>query len=90
VFLPFKAAPETMHRIVPKELKKVSYKDYNREMPGNSLVPPSWWKPPNESTSEIYLLATDFGAGRHFATETTLMTYDAETKTVMYFFLGID
>ena len=90
VFLTFKATPETVHRIVPKTLRRVSYGEYGRKMPGNNLVPPSWWKAPNESTSEIYLLATDFGEGKRFATETILVSYDNETKTVMYFYLGID
>jgi len=90
VFLTFRAAPETIHRIVPKYLKKVRYDEYCREMSGNNLTPPPWWKPPDQSTNEIYLLSTDFGQGKRFATETTVMTYDHQTKTAMYFYLGID
>jgi hypothetical protein len=79
VFMSFKGSPETVHRVVPKELKKVSYAEYCREMPGNNS---------NEKTTEIYLLVSDLGAGRRFASESTLMTYDTETKTVMYSSLG--
>jgi hypothetical protein len=90
VFLTFKAPPETVHRIVPKNLKRVSFEDYKRQMPGSNLVPPSWWKAPDTSTTEIYLLSPDYGAGQKFASETTLMTYQGETNAVMYFYIGID
>src|SRR5207237_1520401 len=40
VFLTCKAGPETAHRIVPKNLKRVSYAEYGREMSGNNLIPP--------------------------------------------------
>jgi hypothetical protein len=89
-FMCFKASPETFHRIVPKHLKKVSFADYQKEMPGNDLDRPSWWAPPTESTSEIYLFVPSWGSGRRFAAESELLTYDTTTKTAMYFFLGID
>jgi hypothetical protein len=71
-------------------MQKVSYSDYKRKMPGNNLDPPSWWQPPTASTSEIYLRVPEYGHGDHFASETTLMSYDAPTKTALYFYLGID
>ncbi len=90
VFLTFKAAPETVHRIIPKDLKKLAYEQYEREMPGTNITPPSWWRRPTATTSEIYLFSPNFGDGKRFASETTLMTYDQNTQTVMYFYIGID
>jgi hypothetical protein len=89
-FMRFEASPETFHRIVPKHMKKITYSDYRKEMPGNNLNPPSWWAPPTENTSEIYLSTPEWGSGSHFASESELLSYDAGSKTVMYFFLGID
>jgi len=89
-FMRFEANPETFHRIVPKHLKKVSFADYRKEMPGNNLDPPSWWAPPTENTSEIYLFVPDLGSGKRFGSESELLTYDTATKTAMYCFLGID
>ena len=89
-FIRFEANPDTFHRIVPKHMKKVSYSDYQKEIPGNNLDAPSWWSPPTKDTSEIYLFVPDWGSGRRFASESELLTYDVATKTVMYFFLGLD
>lgn len=90
VFIRFEASPETVRRILPKAMQRVSYADYKKKMPGNNLHPPSWWQPPTATTSEIYLRTPDYGHGDHFASETTLMTYDAPRKTALYFSLGID
>ena len=90
VFMRFEASPETFHRIVPRKMKKVSYSDYKKTMPGSNLKPPAWWSPPTEATSEIYISVPDFGHGGQFASETRLMTYDAATGTAMYFYIGID
>jgi len=90
VFIRFEASPETLHRVLPKAMQRVSYADYKRRMPGNNLDPPAWWRPPNSTTSEIYLRVPESGHGDHFAFEKTLMTYDASTKTAQYFYLGID
>jgi hypothetical protein len=89
-FMRFEASPETFRRIVPKEMQKVSYPEYRKKMPSNNLKPPAWWLPPTEQTSEIYIAVPDYGNGRRFASETTLLTYDAPTQTAMYFYLGID
>ncbi|HEV2045093.1 MAG TPA: hypothetical protein VGQ95_00675 [Chthoniobacterales bacterium] len=89
-FMRFEASPESFHHIVPKHMKKVSYSEYQKEMPGNNLDRPSWWNPPTQKTSEIYLFVPDWGSGHHFASESELLTYDVETKTALYFFLGID
>jgi hypothetical protein len=89
-FMRFKTSPETFHRIVPKHMKKIGYRDYQKERPGDNLVVPSWWRSPTENTTEIYLFVPDWGSGRRFASESELLTYDAATKTVMYFFIGID
>ena len=90
VFMRFEASPETFRRIVPEKMEKVSYPDYKKKMPGNNLKPPAWWSPPTEQTSEIYIAVPDFGHGERFASETKLLTYDATTETVLYFYLGID
>jgi hypothetical protein len=52
--------------------------------------PPVWWVPPTEATSEIYLLNSAAGKRKSFAWETTLVTYDKNTGTVQYFYIGID
>ena len=91
VHLQFQASTETFRRLLPKDLRRVTLEEYNSQMPiisGHTW--PSWWRPVGESTTEIYLLNTGFGKGKKFASETTLMTYDANTRVVQYFYIGID
>ena len=90
VFMRFEASPETFRRIVPRDMEKVSYADYKKKMPGNNIKPPTWWSPPTETTSEIYIRVPEWGHGERFASEDTLITYDSSNNTVMYFYLGID
>lgn len=91
VFLRFQAGPETVHRVVPRMMQRVSYPDYCRRMPPRHIKPPAWWQPPTEATSEIYLSLPERGReGDQFGFETRLMTYNVATKTAMYFSLGID
>jgi hypothetical protein len=90
VFLTFKAEPETVHRIILKDLAKITYQQYEREMPGTNINPPRWWRRPTISTSDIYFSSPNFGDGKRFASETTLLTYDENSRTVMYFYIGID
>ncbi|MHB1326215.1 MAG: hypothetical protein ACYDGS_09745 [Thermoleophilia bacterium] len=90
VYLRFRASDETFQRILPKQLERVSYKQYKRRM-SDGLSYPDWWILPTETTSEIYYLHDSwFGGGKRFASETTLMTYDASTSTIEYYFMGID
>lgn len=86
----FEASAETFHRILPKEMEKVTFADYRKRMPGNSLSAPRWWAAPRDDTGEIYLRVPDWGTGHRFASESELMTYDPGSKTAMYFYLGID
>lgn len=91
VYLKFRTTYKTFKEILPKNLVRVSFSEYMEKMPvltGESLPP--WWNSPSERTSEIYILSTDFGKGKTFATETTLTTYDSETHIAEYFYLGID
>jgi hypothetical protein len=91
VYLRFRATESTFRRIQPKDVSKVSYAQYREQMPvisGDS--PPVWWVPPTEATSEIYLLNSAAGKRKSFAWETTLVTYDKNTGTVQYFYIGID
>jgi len=91
VHLQFQASPATFNHLLPKDLKQVTLEEYKTKMPdigGHEW--PAWWRPVDESDSEIYLLNTEFGKGKKFATETTLITYDAKSKVVQYFYMGID
>ena len=90
VFLRFEASPETFRRIVPQEMQKVTFAEYQKRMASSNASAPEWWAPPTESTAEIFLRAPDWGSGRRFASEREVMTYDPLTQTAMYFFLGID
>ncbi len=90
VFMRFEVSPETFRRIMPDDLQKVSYAEYRKRMPSSNIQPPSWWSPPTETTSDIYIGFPEFGLGKRFASETTLLTYDASSQTAMYFYLGID
>jgi hypothetical protein len=90
VCLKFKTTYKTFNEILPKNLARVSYDEYTKKMPLTDESLPTWWNEPNDRTTEIYILSTDFGKGKMFATETTMMTYDSETQTAEYFYLGID
>ena len=90
LFLRFQASPETFRRIVPKEMQKVTFAEYQKRMPGSNVSAPDWWAPPTENTPEIFLRLPDWGNGQSFASESELMTYDPATQTAMYFFVGID
>src|SRR5262249_55697660 len=89
VFLAFKTTPETFRRILPQNVRRVSFDEYNGRMPLTSGEPPSWWQPPKAAT-EIYFADSTKGLSETFYEETTLITFDASTGTAMYFFLGID
>jgi hypothetical protein len=91
VYLKFRTTYKTFKDTLPKNLARVSYSEYQEKMTvlADESTPP-WWNSPNERTSEIYILSTDFGKGKTFASETILMTYDAETQTAEYYYLGID
>ena len=91
VYLRFRASESTFRRIAPKDVPKVTYAQYKDQMPGIAGdSPPAWWAPPTEATSEIYLLNSNFGKGKNFASETTLVTYDKDAGIVQYFYIGID
>jgi hypothetical protein len=90
VFMRFETSPDTFRRIVPEEMQKVTFAEYQRRMPGSNVSAPEWWAPPTERTSEIFLRVPEWGSGRRFASESELLTYDPSTQTVMYSFLGID
>lgn len=90
-YLRFQAGHQTFQRIRPKDLPRITYEQYRERMPvllGDSQ--PSWWIPPTESTTEIYLLEATSGQGKSFSSETTMMSYDTNTSTAFYYFLGID
>ena len=92
VHIQFQTSPETFHRLIPKDLERVTFEKYKEKMPtiAGEESAPKWWLPVTQSTSEIYLLSTEFGKGKRFATETILMTYDAPTRTAQYYYIGID
>ncbi len=90
VFLCFQASPETFQRIRPQNLKRIKFDNYRERSTLDLYDAPKWWHPPTEKTSEIYLLNSIEGTSQTFSNETTLMTFEATTGTVMYFFLGID
>lgn len=90
VFLRFEANRETFDRIVPEDMTKVSFREYQSRNYADNLQRPGWWSDPTADTDEIFIGNPGWGSGRQFAGETALLTYDKETGTVMYFFLGID
>lgn len=89
VFLTFQAKPETFRRILPQNLRRMEFSDYRERMPLTGHQTPSWWRSPTE-TSEIYFADSTKGLSGTFYEETTLVTFEATTGTVMYFFVGID
>ena len=80
VFLRFEASPETVHRILPKAMRRVSYPEYKQKMPVNNINTPSWWQHPTATPSEIYITVHYFRHAYHFASASTLMTYVAATN----------
>ncbi len=90
VFLTFQTDPATFRRILPKNVRRIGFNDYRERMPLNGRETPPWWHPPTEATSEIYFVDWTKSMGESFYEETTLVTFEATTGTVMYFFLGID
>lgn len=90
VFLRFEASGETFERILPEDMTKVSFVEFQNRGYADTVERPSWWADPTAETDEIFIRSSGWGSGRRFAGETALLTYDRETRTVMYFFLGID
>lgn len=89
VFMAFHATQETVQRIVPARARRMKFKDYHERRMLDVHEAPSWWRSPT-TTSEIYLANSVEDAAQSFASETTLITFEASTGTVMYFFQGVD
>ena len=89
-FIRFESDCNTFLRLLPKESKRVTLEEFQSEMPGLNLNPPSWWYTIDSTTSEIWLLRPAYSHGERFAFETTLMTYHARRRVVQYYFIGID
>jgi hypothetical protein len=88
VHLQFQSSPETFHRLLPKELKRAAFQEYEYYFHVEDEWP-DWWRPINGFNSEVYFINTSRN-GKRRASETILMTYDSRTKIVQYFYLGID
>jgi hypothetical protein len=87
VFLQFQTTPETFHRLIPKELKRFNGNSRHGSIDHDW---PTWWRSIDPATSEVYILETDFGEGKRFATETIIMMYDPQNRIVQYHYQGID
>ena len=90
VYLQFQASPETFHRLMPKGLTRLGTGKYNNDMGGVDRDWPDWWRSMDPAISEIYVLETNFGEGKKFATERILMMYDPQRRVVQYHYLGVD
>jgi len=87
-YIQFTASKSTFERLLPPGSRRVSYKDFQDQVYNNE-IPPAWWTPPGPD-DEIWLLQPDYGKGKSFASETTYMAYNEKSRSVRYFYLGID
>lgn len=90
IYLRFETDPATFRKLVPKDLPKVTREEFEARQWHESVQHPPWWQPSFASSDEIYFESRDFGKGKEFASEMTLMTYDSQRQIAYYRFLGID
>ena len=90
VYLCFSAEHDVFEKLIPPNIPKLTREEFTKKGWSENTPVMTWWTPITSDTSEIYSLSTEFGKGKEFASESTLMTYDPKRKLVYYHFLGID
>ncbi len=89
-YLRFETDAETFRSLVPPDLPPVTHREYLEKRWHSTDPGPDWWTYDFPASAEIYLKATEFGEGKQFASEMTLMVYVAEQRLAYYHFIGID
>jgi hypothetical protein len=89
IYLQFKTSPDKFHRLMPTDLKRVTFEEYKADL-GYLDDWPDWWQAIDRSNSEIFVLNKSHGEGKKYESELTLMIYDAKSQFAQYYFCGID
>lgn len=85
-YLAFKTDYSEFQELVPEGMVRLSYEEYNENMPRSNLDSPRWWRGVYSQTEDIRFLRSS----KNFASEVTTMTYNAETNTAQYFYFGLE